>query len=360
MSETLMHFDIAPLDAELGRALQHKLDRKTKPLGSLGMLETVAQKVGQIQQRMDPAIAFPAMLIFAADHGLARAGVSPYPSEVTAQMVQNFLAGGAAISVLCRAHGMSLRIINAGVNASFAPHALLIDCPLARGTANSLEGPAMSLGQVYIAIETGAAVLGERAQLGATLVGLGEMGIGNTSAAALLMARLTGEPIERCAGRGTGLDDAGLARKVTILQQVLDKHAGVTEPLDVLAAMGGFEIAMMVGAYLAAAARRVVILVDGFIASAALLVASRINPAVLDYCVFSHCSDEAGHALLLQHLGAQPLLRLDLRLGEGSGAALALPLVQAACKLLNEMASFDEAGVSDSDGNDAGGKAGGA
>ena len=342
-----MPFNIAPLDPELGRALQHKLDRKTKPLGSLGQLEAVAVRLGQIQQRLDPQITLPAMLIFAGDHGIARAGVSPYPSEVTAQMVGNFLAGGAAISVLCRTNGMSLRIVNAGVNATFTPHALLIDCPLGRGTANCLEEPAMTRGQVDIAIETGASVVVERAQYGATLVGLGEMGIGNTSAAALLMSRLTGMPIEQCAGRGTGLDDAGLARKISLLQQALDKHPAAQDPLDVLATFGGFEIAMMVGAYLGAASRRVTLLVDGFIATAALLVASRLNPAVLDYCIFSHCSDEAGHARLLQHLGAKALLHMDLRLGEGSGAALALPLVQAACKLLNEMASFDDGKVSE-------------
>ncbi|MDR3429308.1 nicotinate-nucleotide--dimethylbenzimidazole phosphoribosyltransferase [Silvimonas sp.] len=344
----MLAFDISPLDADLGLALQHRFDRKTKPLGSLGQLEKLAVQLGQIQQRLDPQINKPAMLVFAGDHGLAQAGVSPYPAEVTPQMVLNFLAGGAAISVLCRSNNMSLQVVNAGVNAEFVPHPLLIDRPVAKGTANSLNGPAMSREQALLAISTGARIVTEQVEAGSNVLGFGEMGIGNTSAAALIMARLTGEPVVACTGRGTGLDDAGLIRKIDVLQQVLARHESVHDPLDVLAAFGGFEIAMLTGAYLAAASQRVAIVVDGFIATSALLVASRIVPGVLDYCIFSHCSGENGHKLLLQHLGVQqPLLDLGLRLGEGSGAALALPLVRAAADLLNQMASFDEAGVSE-------------
>ncbi|GGP26583.1 nicotinate-nucleotide--dimethylbenzimidazole phosphoribosyltransferase [Silvimonas amylolytica] len=348
MKQLLPSFDIPALDGGLVARLQHRFDRKTKPLGSLGQLEALAVQLGVIQQRPDPQITRPAMLVFAADHGLARAGVSPYPAEVTPQMVLNFLAGGAAISVLCRSHQMDLKVVNAGVNADFAPHPLLIDRPVAKGTANSLEAPAMTPEQVHQAIETGAQIVYALADEGVTLIGLGEMGIGNTSAAALLMARLTGEPVSACAGRGTGLDDAGLARKIAVLEQVLARHADALEPLEALAALGGLEIAMLVGAILAAASRRIAILVDGFIVTSAVLVASKLAPGVLGYCIFSHCSGEQGHRLLLLHLGARrPLLDLGLRLGEGSGAALALPLVRSAVDLLNQMASFDEAGVSE-------------
>ncbi|WP_035055699.1 nicotinate-nucleotide--dimethylbenzimidazole phosphoribosyltransferase [Andreprevotia chitinilytica] len=345
-----MNISIPPLSKDLAASLQHKLDRKTKPVGSLGRIEDLARQLGLIQQRLDPQIVNPTMLVFAGDHGLARAGVSPYPSEVTPQMVLNFLAGGAAISVLSRVNGLDLKVVNAGVNFEFAPHPLLIDRPVARGTANSLEAAAMTSAQVQQALETGAAIVDDLAAAGCTVLGLGEMGIGNTSAAALIMARLTGQPIAHCAGRGTGLDDAGLARKIEILERVLIRHPDARSPLDVLAAFGGFEIAMMAGAYLAGAAQRMLLLVDGFIATSALLVASQINPAVLDYCVFSHCSDENAHRRLIWMLDGEPLLDLGLRLGEGSGAALAFPLVTAAVALLNEMASFESAGVSDRDG----------
>ncbi|KAF0814794.1 Nicotinate-nucleotide--dimethylbenzimidazole phosphoribosyltransferase [Andreprevotia sp. IGB-42] len=341
--------NIAPLAQDLAPALQHKLDRKTKPVGSLGRLEALALQLGMIQQRLDPQIVNPAVLVFAADHGLARAGVSPFPPEVTPQMVHNFLAGGAAINVLCRANGLALKVVNAGVNAEFAPHPLLIDVAVARGTQNSLEGPAMTPEQADLAVQHGAEIVRHFAALGTTVLALGEMGIGNTSAASLLMARLTGTPLASCTGRGTGHDDAGLARKLAILQQVLARHADAKDAMAALAAFGGFEIAMMAGAYLQGAVSRMLLVVDGFIATAALLVASKLNPAVLDYCVFAHCSGEQGHRRLLQYLGGEPLLDLGLRLGEGSGAATAFPLVRAAAAILNEMASFESAGVSDRD-----------
>ena len=338
---------VQPLERTLEAALRHKLDRKTKPQGSLGQLEQLALQIGLIQQRLDPQINTPTMLVFAADHGLAEAGVSPYPQAVTAQMVLNFLNGGAAINVLCRTHGLRLQVVDAGVNADLPSHPDLLSQPQGRGTANMLQQPAMTLAQAEAAMRAGAAVVRQHQASGCNLIGFGEMGIGNTSAAALLLARLADLPIADCTGRGTGLDDAGLLRKIDILQQVLQRHPDALSPLAVLATFGGFEIAMMVGAYLAAAQARMTILVDGFITSAALLVASRLQPAVLDYCVFSHCSDEFGHALLLRQLGGTPLLRLGMRLGEGSGAATAYPLLQASVALLNQMASFESAGVSE-------------
>lgn len=327
----------------LHRALQARIDGKTKPLGALGQIERLAVQLGCILGTETPQLREPQMLVFAADHGLAAHGVSAYPSDVTWQMVENFLAGGAAISVLARQYGLALTVVDAGVRHDFAPRSGLLLRKIAPGTADALAGPAMSASQCSAALAAGRAVVQD---LPGNVVLLGEMGIGNTSAAALLTARLTGEPLAACTGRGTGLDDAGLAHKRSVLQAVLARHADAVHPLAALAAMGGFEIAMMCGAVLEAAAQRRVIVVDGFIATSAVLVAAKLQPHVLQRCVFAHCSDEAGHALLLRHLDAEPLLRLGLRLGEGSGAALAWPLLQSACRILAEMASFDAAGVS--------------
>jgi nicotinate-nucleotide--dimethylbenzimidazole phosphoribosyltransferase len=333
-------------DAALARRLQHLLDNKTKPLGSLGALEALALQIGLIQQTERAQLLAPQLLVFAGDHGLAAHGVSAYPSDVTWQMVENFLAGGAAVSVLARQHGLDLTVIDAGVRHDFAPRPGLLDRKIAPGTADALNGPAMTDAQCAQAIEAGREVV--RGSPGNAVL-LGEMGIGNTSSASLLMARLSGEPIERCVGRGTGLDDARLAHKLAVLAAVLRRHAAARTPQEALAAFGGFEIAMMTGAALQAAHERRVIVVDGFIVGAALLVAARIAPAVLGYCVFAHRSGEAGHALLLQHLKARPLLDLGLRLGEGSGGALAWPLLASAVRVLREMASFESAGVSNRD-----------
>jgi len=330
-------------DATLRSALQARVDGKTKPLGSLGRLEALAVQIGCILGTRSPRLDQPQLVVFAADHGLAAQGVSAYPSDVTWQMVENFLAGGAAVSVLARQHGLALTVVDAGVRHDFAPRPGLLQRKVGPGTADALTGPAMSEAQCGVAITAGREVV--QALPGNALL-LGEMGIGNTSAAALLLARLTDQPIERCAGRGTGVDDAGLARKVRVLRGVLAHHAQATAPLAALAAFGGFEIAMMCGAVLQAALEGRVIVVDGFIASSAVLVAARLQPAVLSRCVFAHCSDEAGHALMLRTLDVQPLLTLGMRLGEGSGAALVWPLLESACRLLGEMASFEAAGVS--------------
>ena len=339
---------ITPIaDVALAQRLQHRLDQKTKPRGALGRLEALAQQIGLIQRSEAPVLREPQLVVFAADHGLAAQGVSAYPSDVTWQMVENFLGGGAAVSVLARQHGLSLTVVDAGVRHEFAPRAGLLNCKIAAGTASALDGPAMTPAQCAQAIESGREVV--RALSGNVLL-LGEMGIANTSAAALLLARLTGHAIAACVGRGTGLDDAGLARKLGVLRRVLQRHADAAQPLEALAAFGGFEIAMMAGAALQAASERRLVVVDGFICGAAILVAAELAPAVLDYCVFAHRSDEAGHALMLAHLNAVPLLALGLRLGEGSGAALAWPLIDSAVRLLDQMASFESAGVSDRDG----------
>ncbi|WP_441615881.1 nicotinate-nucleotide--dimethylbenzimidazole phosphoribosyltransferase [Cupriavidus sp. RAF12] len=337
---------IAPLDEALRPVLQAAIDDKTKPPGSLGRLESLAMQIGLIRGETKPELTRPAIIVFAGDHGVADAGVSAFPAEVTAQMVLNFLGGGAAINVFTRLHGMALEVVDAGVRAPLPAAPGLVNCRVANGTRNFVDEPAMTREQTGAAIQAGIARVLSHAQQGTNVIGFGEMGIANTSAAACVMSRLTGLPLAECTGRGTGLDDAGVARKRAVLEQALARHAEVTAPLDVLATFGGLEIAAMTGAYLAAAASRMVILVDGFIASAALLVAARIDPTVLQYCVFSHCSHERGHRALLAEFRAEPLLALDLRLGEGTGAALAWPLVASAAAFLREMATFSGAGVS--------------
>ena len=330
-------------DPALAARLQHKIDQKTKPLGSLGALEALALRIGLILGTDVPELREPQLVVFAGDHGLAARGVSAYPSDVTWQMVENFLAGGAAVSVLARQHGLALTVVDCGVRHDFAPQPGLVLRKIAPGTADASQGPAMTSAQCEQAIANGRDVL--RALPGNALL-LGEMGIGNTSAASLLLARLADVPLDECVGAGTGLDDAGIRRKREVLAQVLALHRDAREPLQALAAFGGFEIATMVGAVLQAAEERRVIVVDGFITTAAVLVAQALQPRVMQRCVFSHRSGERGHSAKLRHLGAQPLLDLGLRLGEGSGAALAWPLLVSACAILREMASFDSAQVS--------------
>ena len=339
--------DIA--DPALAQRLRHKLDNKTKPPGSLGRLEDLALQIGLILNSETPTLVEPQLVVFAGDHGLAARGVSAYPADVTWQMVKNFLAGGAAVSVLARQHGLALTVVDCGVRHDFEPQPGLLVRKPAPGTADSSQGPAMTPAQCEQAIGNGQEIV---AGLPGNALLLGEMGIGNTSAASLLLARLAGLELADCVGAGTGLDPAGIERKRALLQQVLALHAGARAPLEALAAFGGFEIATMVGAVLQAAAQRRVIVVDGFIASAAVLVARALAPAVTQRCVFSHRSGERGHALVLAKLGPQAgepgraLLDLGLRLGEGSGAALAWPLLVSACLVLAEMASFESAGVS--------------
>jgi len=336
---------IAPTSrSELSAALTAAINNKTKPLGSLGALERLASRLGLIQATATPAITKPAILVFAGDHGIVAEGVSAYPQDVTWQMVENFLAQGAAINVFARQNGCDLHVVDAGVNHDFGPRPGLVDRKVAHGTRNFALEPAMTPEQCSAALEHGMAFA---AHLPGNVVGFGEMGIGNTTAAAALMHKLTGIPVADCVGAGTGLSPEGVLRKQRVIEAAVQRHAGVDDPLAVLATFGGFEIAMMAGAMLQAAALRKVLLIDGFIVTSALLVAARIAPAILDYCVFAHCSDEAGHRRMLDALGAEPLLHLNLRLGEGTGTALALPLLHAAVNFLNEMATFASASVSE-------------
>lgn len=345
------NFNILPVDQQLAAALQAKIDQKTKPLGALGQLEKLAKKAGLIQQSLTPALSNPQMLVFAGDHGAAKAGVSAFPQDVTWQMVENFLAGGAAINVFARQNGLALRVVDAGVAHDFGgPREGLIDLKVAPGTANYIEQPAMTVAQCTQAIEQGAGVVLGLAAASCNVVGFGEMGIGNTASASLITHCLTGASLDDCVGRGTGLDDGGLARKRALLGSALERYrtaGGDHDAFRVLAEFGGFEIATMVGAMLAAAEAKMLLLIDGFIVSAAALVAARMHPSFLDYCVFCHRSAEPGAQAQLAAMNAEPLLDLGLRLGEGTGAALAYPLLQAAVNFLNEMASFASAGVAE-------------
>ena len=330
-------------DAALSQALLDAIDNKTKPLGSLGRLEALAAQLGLIQRATTVRIVDPAILVFAGDHGVVAEGVSAYPQDVTWQMVENFLAEGAAINVFARQNGCALHVVDAGVNHDFGPRPGLLDRKVAKGTRNFATEPAMSRQQLEAALEHGMALVRD---LPGTVLGFGEMGIGNTTAAAAIMHKLTGLPLPHCVGAGTGLSIDGIQRKQQVIAAAVEQHAGASDPLDVLTTFGGFEIAMMTGAMLKAAELRKVLLIDGFIVTSALLVATRLQPAILDYCVFAHASSENGHRLMLDALGAEPLLQLGLRLGEGTGSALALPLLHAAANFLNEMATFASAQVS--------------
>lgn len=341
----------------LQAALQHKIDQKTKPLGALGMLETLALQLGLIQETTSPVIRAPHIVVFAGDHGIAATGlVNPYPQAVTAQMVLNFLRGGAAINVFCRQHQIALQVVDAGVKADLSTAAVTLQQPevfvnasMGPGTANYLEVPAMTEADVLSAIAKGKAIVRTIAERGSNCIGFGEMGIGNTSSASLIMSAVTGIPVAACVGRGTGANNEQLDSKIKTLEQVHALHSLSdlhNQPYALLSKVGGFEVAMMTGAYLEAAAQRMVIVVDGFITTAALLLARQLDPAVVNYCIFAHTSGELGHEQMLAFLKANTLLHLGMRLGEGTGAALAMPLIQSAAAFLEEMASFESAGVS--------------
>jgi nicotinate-nucleotide--dimethylbenzimidazole phosphoribosyltransferase len=332
-------------DAALAALLDHAINHKTKPTGSLGQLELVARQIGLIQRTTQVELVKPAILVFAADHGIVAEGISAYPQSVTWQMVENFLADGAAINVFARQNGCALQIVDAGVHHDFGPRPGLTDRKIGPGTRNFAFEAAMTRAQCLDAIKAGMALVD---QIDGNVIGFGEMGIGNTTSAAALMHVLTRIPVAACVGAGTGLSLDGILHKQRVIEAAVAHHAANTtgmDALDILATFGGFEIAMMAGAMLKAGERRMVLLIDGFIATSALLVAARLQPALLDYCIFSHCSDEAGHRQLLDSLGARALLQLDLRLGEGTGCALALPLLHAAVNFLRQMATFDSAQV---------------
>ncbi len=333
---------------QLANKLQHKLDHKTKPLGALGQLEALAVQLGLIQKSEMVSLKQPQIVVFAGDHGIVDEGVSAYPQAVTAQMVANMLGkdgkkGGAAVNVLAHQHNFNLTVVDAGVASILPEHPQLLQMKIAPSTRNCVMAPAMSQLQAVAALQGGMEVV---RSIAGNVVAFGEMGIGNTSSAALILSMFTPIPIEDCAGRGTGLTDEQMKKKIFALTRARRRHQGVKKPFEILCAVGGFEIAMMAGAMLQAASERRVILVDGFISGAAALVAVGMVPAAKDYMVFTHVGAEFGHQAMLKALAALPLLDLGLRLGEGTGALLAWPLVVSSARLLNEMASFESAGVS--------------
>ncbi|SEW39245.1 nicotinate-nucleotide-dimethylbenzimidazole phosphoribosyltransferase [Chitinophaga sp. YR573] len=340
-------FNIQPVNSNTAAALTHKINYKTKPLGALGLLEKIALQIGSIQGTLTPALHHPAIIVFAGDHGIVKEGVSPYPQEVTYQMVFNFLQGGAAINVFSRQNGIAIHVVDAGVNFDFEAHRDLIHAKVGHGTKSYLTAEAMTATECSTAIDKGAVIVNGIYAEGCNVMGFGEMGIGNTSSAAIIMSLLCELPLEQCIGRGTGLNDEGMKKKHAVLAAAMAHHANIEKtPFNILKTFGGFEIAMICGAMLKAAELKMIILVDGFITTAALLVAAGIDKHVLDYCIFCHQSDEQGHALMLQKLKAEPVLQLGMRLGEGTGAAVAYPVIKAAVTFLNEMASFESAGVS--------------
>jgi len=332
---------ITPVNAALEPLLRARLDGKAKPPGSLGRIEDLAVRIGLIQNRLDPRIARTDLYVFAGDHGLTNEGVSAYPSSVTAAMVGLYLSGRSSISAFAKATGVRLHVVDAGVDADLPAHPGLVAAKIRRGTRNAAREPALTEAEVLEAIARGVEIAQAAAAEGADVIGLGEMGIGNSSSAALIMHRLAPAPLDDCVGQGTGHGAEGLARKRAGVARAAQR-SDASAPLDVLREFGGCEIAMMAGAVLGAAAMRRVLLIDGFISTAAALAAVRLVPAALDYCVFAHGSAERGHPRMLKALGVRPLLDLDLRLGEGTGAALAAPLLVAAANLLTDVADLAE------------------
>ena len=346
LNETLAA--IKPLDPALLAAAQAKLDNKTKPLGSLGRLEEFGRRFAAISGTLEPDTAQKVIFTFAGDHGVVEEGVSAFPKEVTPQMVFNFLAGGAGVNVLARHSGVEVLVVDVGVDYDFGDLPGLIQKKVRRGTANFANGPAMSREEAVAAIEVGIELARQAKQQGVTMLGTGEMGIGNTTPSSAIIAAFSGKSVTEVTHRGTGINDAALANKVRVIEEGLRINApDPKDPLDVLTKVGGLEIAAIAGLVLGAAANRIPVVVDGFISTAGALVAWELQPLVRDYLFAAHQSVEIGHRFILERLGVEPILDLKLRLGEGTGAALAMGLIEAGAKVLKEMATFEQAGVSE-------------
>ena len=345
MNFSAIDYEIPELDNKLIPLIKHKLDNKTKPVGSLGKMEDLARRIALIQNTLSPELKKPVMLTVAADHGITQEGVSVCPVEITWQQVLNFINGGGGIGLFSRIYGFDLYVVDAGVNYRFSPHPHLIDAKVAMGSKNFLEEPAMSLEQCMKAFQNGRDIVARFHGEGSNVVGFGEMGIGNTTPASALMSLICGIPVANCVGVGSGLTQEGVRAKARIIEAAFQKHGISDSVFENLARFGGYEIATIAGGMFEAAARRMIVLVDGFITTSAVLIAQAVNPRVLDYCIFSHVSRENGHQQMLRFMHADPLLQFNLRLGEGTGSAMAYPLLQGAVAVLNEMTSFEEARV---------------
>lgn len=342
-----VEFHIKHPDEALRPALQSKIDNLTKPKGSLGQLESLAMQIGLIQQTLTPELRHPQNVLFAGDHGIVEEGVSVAPREVTWQQVCHFThpQGTGGINFLCLQHGFTLKVVDAGVDYDLPRDRGIIDFKIRRGSSNFLHGPAMSVAEMERCLECGARVVEQCSGEGSNILSFGEMGIGNTSPSSVWMSYFTGIPLERCIGAGSGLDSAGIRHKQDVLQRAMAGYGGDGSPADIIRWFGGFEMVMAVGAMLKAAEMGIIILVDGFIMTSCILAASRLYPGVLDYAIFGHCGDESGHRLMLEALGAKPLLNLGLRLGEGTGAICAYPIVQSAVNMINQMDTFAGADI---------------
>jgi nicotinate-nucleotide--dimethylbenzimidazole phosphoribosyltransferase len=338
----MLHFDIERPNDRIRMPLQEKIDNLAKPKGLLGRLEDLAMQIGWIQQTLEPKLKKPCHIVFAGDHGIASEGVSRSPQEVTYQMVANFRAGGAGINFQARQHHFDFKIVYAGVNSDFNAEAAILDMKIRKGTRNYLYEAAMKKEEANLAVERGAECVQVCSDEGCNIISFGEMGITNTSSSALWMTYLTGIPLDKCIGAGCDHTGNIIAHKYSVLKRAMGNYKGNVSVEDIMSYFGGFEMVMTVGAMLKAAELKMVILVDGFIMSSCLLAASQLHPHVLNYCVFGHQGDEAGHKLLLEYLGAKPILNLGLRLGEGTGALCAYPIVDSAVRMINEMHSFRE------------------
>ena len=325
--------------------IQHKIDFKTKPPGSLGQLEKIATQICLVQNTLNPKLKNPTILVFAADHGIVTEGVSTYPAEVTPQMILNFLNGGAAINVFCRQHNINLKVVDAGVNFEFDKNENLFSAKIAKSTKSYLSDNAMTAEEQELCFQKGDEIVEGIFKNGCNIIGFGEMGIGNTSSASMLMSALCNIPIGKCVGRGTGLNDTQLSRKIELLKKAQENHPKPKNAQETLQFFGGFEIAQICGAMLTAYEKNMLIMVDGFIATSAFLCAYSINQKIKNNAIFCHQSDEQGHKKMLEFLEAQPMLNIGMRLGEGTGCAVAYPIIQSAVNFINEMASFESAGI---------------
>ncbi len=342
-----MYFNIQKPDYSIRPEILKKIDNKIKPPGSLGMLEMIAERAALIGSTLNPEVKNPAIILFAADHGVMEEQVSLFPQEVTAQMVRSYLSGKAGVNVFSRLNGVSLKIVDAGIKSDISPIPGLISARISSGTKNFSRQSAMTKEECTRAMIKGAEIVQETCLEGSNTVAFGEMGIGNTTSAAALFAKISGLPAEKCVGPGSGVVNSAYERKLQAVKRGLQLHENKQTPLEILSALGGFEIAMIVGAMLKAAELKILIVIDGFIITSALAAACRFNPLVREYCLFAHLSDERAHELMLDYLGAKPILSLGMRLGEATGAALAIPVISAACAFMREMGSFESEGVAE-------------
>jgi len=338
-------FNIEVPDQQIKPLILDKIDNLTKPKGSLGQLEKLALQVALIQQTLTPELKNPQNILFAADHGILEEGVSPTPREVTWQQVMHYTRGGAGVNVFCKQHGFGLKIVDAGVDYDLPYEQGIINMKVRRGTRNFKLEDAMTEEEMELCIERGAEIVKQCVKEGSNVLSFGEMGAGNTSVASIWMHAFTHRPLKQCVGAGSGLNPEGINHKLKVLQQAVDNYTGNWDALSVMQHFGGYEMVMAVGAMLQAAENHVVILVDGFLMTACMMVAMQLYPAIKEYAIFGHQGDESGHRLMLEHMGAHPILHLNMKLGEGTGAIIAYPIVQSALCMLNGMDSFKKTSV---------------